>query len=234
MVKNKKANSKTKMNKNAIYAGVPVLRDATKNVTGGFPTTQDVTLKYCETVTINCGAAGALGYYSWRANSLFDPNLTGVGHQPMGRDAWSAIYSRYVVMRSRCIATYTVASSATDAPTGFGLLIHETGSLSGSGSTLMEQGRSVYRVVSSSSASNSNSAIRLFAEFDTKKWFGIKDVADNSDTFGAVVGSNPSQTPCFVTWIQDLATAADLPAIYVTVEIEYDVHFTCPMEQVAS
>lgn len=226
---------KSRMNREIMYSLIPTIHDSTKLVSGGFPSSQDVTLKYCETVAVNPGAAGSMGTYAMRTNSLFDPNLTGSGHQPMGRDAWAGIYSRYVVKSSRCIVTFTVASAATDAPTAFGLLVHETGSLSAVvSSTLMEQGRSVYRVASCSSASSSNYPVRLYLEFDAKKWFGIKDITDNSDTFGAVVGSNPSQAPCFVAWIQDLATGADLPVMYVTFEIEYDTHFTCPMEQAAS
>lgn len=39
------------------------------------------------------------GYsYSFNLNSTFDPNRTGVGHQPYGRDSLAAIYNRYRVI----------------------------------------------------------------------------------------------------------------------------------------
>jgi hypothetical protein len=41
----------------------------------------------------------ALDDYEFNLNSLFDPNLTGTGHQPLGRDQWSTFYSRYRVLR---------------------------------------------------------------------------------------------------------------------------------------
>lgn len=43
-------------------------------------------------------AAAGLGItYTWRANSLFDPDFTGAGVQPLGFDQWSALYSTYRV-----------------------------------------------------------------------------------------------------------------------------------------
>jgi len=35
--------------------------------------------------------------YQYNLNSLFDPNRTGTGHQPLGFDQWATFYNRYVV-----------------------------------------------------------------------------------------------------------------------------------------
>lgn len=35
--------------------------------------------------------------YVFTLNSIFDPNFTGVGHQPIGHDQWAAFYNRYRV-----------------------------------------------------------------------------------------------------------------------------------------
>lgn len=34
---------------------------------------------------------------SWNLNSIYDPDRTGVGHQPLGHDEWSTMYTRYRV-----------------------------------------------------------------------------------------------------------------------------------------
>lgn len=218
-----------------LYSEIGPIYDAKKLSYGGLPIRKRVILRYCETVSVNPGAAGQIGLYAWRANSLFDPNLTGGGHQPMGRDSWAAQYNRYVVHGSTALITFTVASAATDAPIACGLLVHSTGSpTAASATTLMEQGNSIYRIISSSSASSSNSSVRLALNFDAAKWFGVKDILDNVSLHGAAVGSNPTSTPCFVAFVQDLATAADLPVMYITAEIAYDVSFVEPMEQAAS
>lgn len=56
-------------------------------------------LKYAEDFTLNGGAAGVTDNYQFRLNSIFDPNFTGVGHQPVNHDQLSAIFERYKVYR---------------------------------------------------------------------------------------------------------------------------------------
>lgn len=50
-------------------------------------------------------------YYA--GNSLFDPDITGVGHQPLGYDQWSAFYSKYCVYGSKISVTVLNASGTT-------------------------------------------------------------------------------------------------------------------------
>lgn len=52
-------------------------------------------LTYNQTVAIS--DAGAEFDYVFRANSLFDPDLTGTGHQPRGFDQWATFYGQYKV-----------------------------------------------------------------------------------------------------------------------------------------
>lgn len=42
-------------------------------------------------------AAGLLGTQQYRLNSIFDPDLTATGHQPMLRDTMALLYATYVV-----------------------------------------------------------------------------------------------------------------------------------------
>lgn len=58
-----------------------------------FPNRYICKMKYATTVSTD-----ATGQYQFRLNSLFDPDLTGVGHQPYGFDTASGMYNRYRVI----------------------------------------------------------------------------------------------------------------------------------------
>lgn len=51
--------------------------------------------KYVEQVSISSGVN--CGVQTFRLNSMFDPNFTGIGHQPLFRDVMSGIFARYRV-----------------------------------------------------------------------------------------------------------------------------------------
>ncbi len=65
----------------------------------GFPDQLVVKLKYNEAFTMT--NVGGFGSYTYRLNSLFDPNFTGTGHQPMNFDQYSALYQDYEVKASK-------------------------------------------------------------------------------------------------------------------------------------
>lgn len=52
-----------------------------------------VKMKYSEAV-----ATGTDGLYTFNLNSVFDPNRTGIGHQPYGHDTFQTLYNRYRVI----------------------------------------------------------------------------------------------------------------------------------------
>lgn len=57
-------------------------------------------LIYTETgLQINPGIGGAAAAWVFNLSSLFDPSVTGVGHQPTGYDQLMAIYEQYIVYK---------------------------------------------------------------------------------------------------------------------------------------
>lgn len=59
-------------------------------------------MKYADTVFINSAGPQA---YRFRLNGLFDPNFSGIGHQPYGYDTLATIYNRYRVIS----CSYTIS-----------------------------------------------------------------------------------------------------------------------------
>ena len=83
----------------------------------GVQNTEIIKLRYCTQVSIPGGAGH--GSYQFRANSLYDPDLSGVGHQPMGFDEMSARYLHYQVLGSRIKVSPIINGTTTsqgDAP----------------------------------------------------------------------------------------------------------------------
>lgn len=64
-----------------------------------FAETKMAMLKYVQTFSLSTIAGGLGGPEQvFRLNGLFDPDLTGVGHQPYGYDQITSIYNKYRVL----------------------------------------------------------------------------------------------------------------------------------------
>jgi len=63
---------------------------------GNFPSTKTVALRYVDNFSLNPSSSTA-AVHVFRANSLYDPDLTSTGHQPMFFDNYGALYSKYRV-----------------------------------------------------------------------------------------------------------------------------------------
>lgn len=78
---------------------------------GGFPTKKTVALRYVEEFTLDPADATTASYV-FRINNVYDPNLTGGGHQPMFYDNYSTLYSKYKVNSAtisfRCMDNHVV------------------------------------------------------------------------------------------------------------------------------
>ena len=57
-----------------------------------------VRLTYCDTYLEEVSYANSAAIQVWRMNSIFDPDFTGVGHQPLFRDMWASQYDFYTVL----------------------------------------------------------------------------------------------------------------------------------------
>lgn len=75
-------------------------------------------MKYAEVRAVTGPALGGLVQYNYRLNSIFDPNLTGGGHQPYGSDQLADIYNRYRVFR----VDYAISALNSDGSVNYSVL----------------------------------------------------------------------------------------------------------------
>lgn len=72
------------------------------NVWDPFPAKQVARMRYSESIAIT-PTTGAADVYTFAANGIYDPNVTGTGHQPYGHDTYANIYNTYRVIKSTCV-----------------------------------------------------------------------------------------------------------------------------------
>lgn len=78
-------------------------------------------LPYCEYAPYSQAGAVIGSLQQFKVNSIFDPDLSGVGGQPLGRDTYAAIYNYYKVLETHIdfelieTTNYTAGSTGSSA-----------------------------------------------------------------------------------------------------------------------
>lgn len=111
-----------------------------------FPSRYICKMKYCESLNGVGGPTGAgYGNYQFLANSIYDPNATGVGHQPYGMDTLTALYNRYRVISCSYVINGTVTNAGTEVNSVIGVLsANEGATVSGGINEFQENPRSKF------------------------------------------------------------------------------------------
>lgn len=150
--------------------------------------------KYAEAVTVS--AAGIAGY-KWNLNSLFDPNRSGIGHQPYGYDQLAALYNRYRVISCK----YVLSAVSNDANISVAVLpSNESLSLIGTVSEARENPRCKYIV------QNPGGTLKVLkGNVYLPALVGRTKTQYMSDErYQAVVGSSPSELAVLNAYAQGL------------------------------
>lgn len=194
----------------------------------GFPVKANVKLKYSATISLNAGA-NSRAINSFRANSVFDPDFTGVGHQPLGFDQWAAVYGAYRVTKCTVTARTVPDAASSTTPSGFCLMAHNTTgeitSISAGLHSISEQGdRSKILIGGSFSASVTGKQIQSVSyTMDLAKYNGKPLDADDT----AVISENPANVN-LITLVQQSINLNDPGEQTYLVDIVYDVEFMEP------
>lgn len=77
---------------------------------GVCPDVMATKLTFNENRTVN---EAGINVRVYRGNSVFDPDFTGVGGQPLGRDQWTQFYRRYRVTASKFTVKFSCLTDST-------------------------------------------------------------------------------------------------------------------------
>lgn len=192
--------------------------------TPGLPKQHKCILRYVEAVPLTMTVA-AMSKYVFRCNSIFDPNYTGVGHQPLGHDQWNYFWDRYMVTKSVINVHYVDSSNQSGPGIVFG--VHKNDNVVWSPTYLEQAVEQDHRFKVSPLGLDGEP--RMVSNcFDAVKDLKIKDPMDN-DNYGAAMGSNPAEGMFFHLWAApfDNSTNLDIVKNFLVI-IEYHVTFHVP------
>lgn len=183
----------------------------TVNLGLGFPKKMLVKQKYQETITLT-STSGALASYLFRLNSLYDPNYTSTGHQPMYFDQFMALYNHYTVIGCKMVVRM-IPFENNGVPMKVCLWQNDDTTVTPSSfSELAEQSKSQTRLIGSDGSNQTT--LRL--NWSARKTFG-KNPLENFDLRGNS-GANPTEQSLGTISVQagdELSTVAVLCQVYM-------------------
>lgn len=182
-----------------------------------FPERARTTLKYVSYLRVNPGVlTGTDTVFS--LNGVFDPEVSGTGHQPREYDVWAALYGKYRVMR--VLVRGEVRQRASH---GIEVSLIPTNSATAMTSTQIPQ--ELPRAVHCGTTGSNQPVVHFRQVFKPNEILGMtmRQYLDNEDT-AAAVGSNPGEQPYLHLWAQQLDSATVLDCEYY-LELEYDVEW---------
>lgn len=183
----------------------------------GFPNQIITKLRYCEILNTT-STSGARGGNIWRANGIFDPDVTGVGHQPMFRDSYAALYNHYRVLGSKIRVTYVsnAGNESTDGPWVCCLLGGDDATFPSVPQTSMESNDSQWAIL----PADKGETVTLEMTFDPASNLGQE--GEHDDQEGAV-GGDPGEQYYFDSCFYD--AAGNTSNVFMFVELFYTVKF---------
>lgn len=172
-------------------------------------------LKYSEIIAITANAtAGLAAAHVFSANGIYDPNITGVGHQPRGFDEIQALFNHNRVLGSKI----TIRCSWGNADIGCvaGIALMASNSVQTNMSDYTEYMKNVKRVFGTNDGLGAGT---LTMKACPHKFLGLKYDEDNLR--GSASG-NPSEQAYWHIFLGALASAAasDL-------KVEVDIQYLC-------
>jgi len=184
-------------------------------------------LRYSSEVSLDA-AIGTPATWQFRANDLYDPDYSGVGHQPYGTDQLFAMYDHAVVTAARitvhCANTYTY-------PIWLALKVSDSVSYSSTVDKLLEQPfvRAQLKLNQSGSVSTP-----LNHSVDVAKFLGIsRQGLLSGPDYRCSASNSPAEVVYFQLYVE--GQGSDNPtAVIAHVLIEFDAVFVEPKTLVDS
>lgn len=190
-----------------------------------FPNSYTAKLRYVEETSLNA-AAGTIASYVYRANDCYDPNLTGVGHQPKGFDELMARYDHFTVIGSRITIKYMPTTPQAGNTSYLGIYLSDSGTRVAGHSSVSDllESRSAGRYITVGDSAFSGRKNAVYNTFSAKKFFRKKEVVGDS-LYRGTIAASPTEQAYYELYAASCG-GIDSSAVNILVVIDYLVVFT--------
>lgn len=184
-----------------------------------FPDRSTQRLKYVDFIQLD-PATLVPAFWNFCANGLYDPNQTGVGHQPMGFDQYATLYNHYHVMESYIKVTFMTpddVASGTKHAAIIGILRNNDTVDTRITTDRMEDSSCVYDVLHGDGPGSKV----LTLGYKERAIFPV----DKRGETHAAINTNPAETTSFQVFSAAVTTGNDPSPVKCVVEINYLCEF---------
>ena len=162
----------------------------------GLPQRMLANHSFCDTIRLNPGA-GSAALYQYRANSVFDPDKTGAGHQPYLHDQLAAQYSNYKVVGSTISCRFTIGNhlaAGTGSNCIVGIDLSSSSTMYTTHLAMMEHGTTVWRSMPGSNTTTNTCGLKRSYKLSR---FTPAAGERRDDFGGTAVGADPTLSAYF-------------------------------------
>ncbi len=188
------------------------------------PDTFTTDLSYSDLITVGPNTSQLLGVHVFSCGGLYDPDITGTGHQPLGFDQMMAFYNHYVVTHARIEVQGFITGVANVA------YVAGTGRIAvcptASSTPLTSAAQFWEHPYSEAGVAGRASGVKgdlVKCSIDIPKWFGVSTsqfIAD--DTHRGTASANPSEDSFFqIGGVRDAYSDSSSVPITCRVRIVY-------------
>lgn len=199
-------------------------------IRSGFPAQCTVKLAYVDSIVIDAPSGpDNFSYYIFRANSAYDPDFTGTGHQPMGFDEYMKLYDHYQVKWSSIkVTNMPTTSNGNATPIVWGVHISDAASAIPSMANvnmLMEQRNTgPFRIGGLRDNTTNTRMNTIKRTCNIRKFTGNKDPS----LLRGDATSNPVEDVLYTVWATARSSVFNPGAEAFDVHMEFIVTFTEP------
>ena len=190
-------------------------------------------LVYTDTILLSSTGSVAFNTHTFRANSVFDPDWTGAGHQPTRFDQLAALYQRYEVLKSKIRVQFTTGQLA-DTSTTVALGPWHVGVVCSGQATPAGTGTDPGYTLAESPRADHGALCEAMVKTCKTYWDrSLNGVVKHDDSLTAAVSANPASEGYYILWAFNEGNVAST-SVLAHVRIEYEVRFTRPVQVAVS